>query len=125
MISSKKSLDLGGNGVESLGRVHLLVVVHLLGLVAHICLVDLDELGKSEDQRVVVPQPAGGHGSPALPALGISIPLVGARVPPGHHPAAPNCDVQVIIFEVLLSSQAHKRGFFSMVKSLDSSALGF
>ena len=118
-------MDLGGNGVESLGRVHLLVVVHLLGLAAHLCLVDLDELGKSEDQRVVVPQPAGGHGSPALPALGISIPLVGARVPPGHHLAAPNCDVQVIIFEVLLSSQAHKRGFFSIVKSLDSSGLGF
>ena len=111
--------------MESLGRVHLLVVVHLLGLAAHLCLVDLDELGKSEDQRVVVPQPAGGHGSPALPALGISIPLVGARVPPGHHPAAPNCDVQVIIFEALLSSQAHKRGFFSMVTSLDSSGLGF
>ena len=62
---------------------------------------------------------AGGWRSPALPALGISIPLVGARVPPGHHPAAPNCDVQVILFEALLSSQARKRGFFSMVKSLD------
>ena len=62
-------LDLGGNGVESLGRVHFLVVVHLLGLAAHLCLVDLDELGKSEDQRVVVPQRAGG-GAPRSPPWG-------------------------------------------------------
>ena len=68
-LQLKKSLDFGDNGEESLGRVHLIDFVHPLGLVVHLNLVDLHELGKSEDQRVVVPQPAGG-GAPRSPPWG-------------------------------------------------------